>query len=85
MENILIGKNKQIKLIDFGFSMFSSSNAKQSLICGTPTYMAPELTLKKQYYGKKVDVWAMGIILFVMVLGYFPFRGRNTEELSRNI
>jgi len=47
--------------------------------------MAPELTLKSPYFGKKVDVWAMGIILFVMVMGYFPFRGRNTDELSRNI
>jgi len=41
--------------------------------------MAPELTLKVEYIAKKVDIWAMGIILFVMLLGYFPFQGRNNE------
>ena len=77
LENIMIGKNKQIKLIDFGFSVTCKEGKNIRIICGTPSYMAPELTLKKDYDGKKVDVWALGIIVFVMCAGFYPFRGKN--------
>jgi serine/threonine protein kinase len=47
--------------------------------------MAPELAMKLQYFAKKVDIWALGIILFVMILGYFPFQGKTDKELNRRI
>lgn len=46
MQNILLGANNQIKLIDFGFSTFMSSNQKVKFFCGTPSYMAPEIVRK---------------------------------------
>lgn len=47
--------------------------------------MAPELVQQKEYDGYKVDVWAVGIILFVMLCGFFPFRGKTSKELHKKI
>ena len=47
--------------------------------------MAPEIILRKKYCGKKADVWAMGIILFVLLTGYFPFRGLNEKDTFNKI
>jgi serine/threonine protein kinase len=49
LENILVDENNVVKLIDFGFS--SKCGQKLSNYCGTPPYMAPEITLKTPYYG----------------------------------
>ena len=65
--------------------MQTKENEPIKVICGTPCYMAPELVDKKSYNGQKVDVWAIGIILVVMLCGYYPFRGRNNLDLSRRI
>ena len=43
--------------------------------CGTPNYMAPEMLAKQSYSGKAVDIWALGILLFTVLSGYFPFKG----------
>ena len=50
-------------------------------ICGTPVYMAPEL-FNGNAYNYKVDVWAVGTLLFHMLTGTYPFKGRNLEELK---
>lgn len=47
--------------------------------------MAPEITLKKEYDGKAVDLWALGVLLFVMLTGNFPFRGISESDLYYRI
>lgn len=84
MENILIDEpNKKIKIIDFGFSICTATKLK--IFCGTPTYMAPEIVSKVDYCGKKADVWALGIVLYVLLCGKFPFRGISDSELFKKI
>jgi len=47
--------------------------------------MAPEIVQKKEYRGEAADIWALGVMMFVMLLGYFPFKGNSDEELYRRI
>ena len=77
MENILIDEQRQIKLIDFGFSVQISLDNKLNIYCGTPSYMAPEIHSRKDYYGPPVDVWALGVMLFAMSCGRFPFKCKH--------
>lgn len=83
LENILVDEANIVKVIDFGFS--SRSNQKLSNYCGTPPYMAPEITLKCPYFGEPADMWALGIILYLMLVGKFPFRATSEKELYRII
>ena len=76
LENILIDtSNLNIKLIDFGFAIKISNQKKLTIFCGTPSYMCPEIVKKIEYFGKPADIWALGILLYVMLYGKFPFRG----------
>ena len=75
LDNIMVNKNYDVKIIDFGFSLFTSSSKKLSLHCGTPSYMAPELVAKKDYVGQPVDIWALGVLLYKLLTGYYPFNG----------
>jgi serine/threonine protein kinase len=47
--------------------------------------MAPEITLKKEYDGRAVDMWALGVLLFVMLTGTFPFKGISESDLYYKI
>ena len=69
LENIIIDKNGSIKLIDFGFCCCSSNDVKLRIFCGTPSYMAPEICMKREYIGPPTDIWASGILLFAMLRG----------------
>lgn len=64
MENVLIN-NKRVKLIDFGFSTLANQNI--TCHCGTPSYMAPEVTLKLKYDGRATDIWALGVLFVSLV------------------
>lgn len=68
-----------IKLIDFGFAIRIANDKKLNIFCGTPTYMSPEITKKKEYFGKPADIWSLGIVLYALVCGRFPFKGIQTE------
>ena len=67
-----------IKLTDFGFATHFDPDQPQTLSLGSPLYMAPELCLERQY-DKKVDVWAVGVILYVLLTGCAPFSGTSKE------
>ena len=90
LDNILIDeKTRMIKIIDFGFAAFTADNQGKTqlhrIFCGTPSYMAPELVRKHEYDGKKVDMWAIGVLLFTLLAGTFPFRGQSESELFNKI
>jgi serine/threonine protein kinase len=84
MDNILLDpESLSIKVIDFGFAIVSRD--KLSVHCGTPSYMAPEVAAKRGYLGQPADVWALGVILYCMVNGGFPFRAGDEGDLFRKI
>ncbi|XP_052252518.1 serine/threonine-protein kinase DCLK1-like isoform X2 [Dreissena polymorpha] len=83
-ENLLVHRNKDmtisLKLADFGLAM----DVKEAIytVCGTPTYVAPEI-LSEIGYGLEVDMWAVGVITYILLCGFPPFRSpdRNQTEL----
>ena len=75
----MVNENYEVKIIDFGFSLFTTKNKKLNLHCGTPSYMAPELVAKKDYLGSPVDIWALGVLLYKMLTGYYPFNGMKNH------
>lgn len=85
LENILIDKTNVIKLIDFGFSTFTSREKKNTVFCGTPSYMAPEIVSRRDYFATSADVWALGVLLFVLLTGSYPFKGKTDQEVYKNI
>ncbi|KAJ8902722.1 hypothetical protein NDN08_006042 [Rhodosorus marinus] len=94
-DNILCLRNERpytCKLADFGLSNFiAEKSIKQgdsdlvfSSAVGTPLYVAPELIRRRQY-GPPIDVWACGVIMYLMLSGKLPFKATNKEELFRSI
>ncbi|KAF8947448.1 Checkpoint kinase 2, partial [Haplosporangium gracile] len=76
-ENVMVRPDMVVKLIDFGLARQSSRDqAMLSTYCGTHLYMAPETAVngdEKNAYGPAVDVWALGVMLFRMLTGRYPF------------
>ncbi|XP_070572935.1 serine/threonine-protein kinase Chk2-like [Ptychodera flava] len=77
-ENVLLtteSNDTLVKITDFGLSKFVGENSLMKTLCGTPTYLAPEVltTAGMGGYGKAVDCWSLGVILFVILAGYPPF------------
>ncbi|XP_057544589.1 serine/threonine-protein kinase ATG1t isoform X1 [Amaranthus tricolor] len=86
-ENILLSSSDSgvlLKIADFGFSRILISGDYAEFVCGSPLYMAPEM-LGFQRYDHKVDMWSIGAILFELLNGYPPFRGRTNVQLLKNI
>lgn len=74
LENILLDKNENVKLCDFGFTREYEGKASYlQTFCGTICYAAPEMLKGDKYAGEKVDVWSLGIILFALLTGELPF------------
>ena len=88
LENVLIDRNtKQTKLIDFGLSTAVDSIAEEKLpyAGGTPEYMSPQVASKKDHFADKADIWALGVVLFILVTGKLPFYGAYEDDLFRKI
>lgn len=73
LENILLSKNGSAKLADFGFAKSREIEAESDEFCGTLPYSAPEVIQGIEYNTRKTDMWSMGVVLYVMLFGAFPY------------
>ncbi|KAI0175474.1 kinase-like protein [Hypoxylon sp. FL1284] len=74
LENILLDKNENVKLVDFGFTReYEGKSNHLQTFCGTICYSAPEMLKGEKYAGEKVDVWSLGVILYALLCGELPF------------
>ena len=85
LENILVLKDDTIKIIDFGFGVKCNRDTCQKVLCGTPSYMPPEILKREKYIACYSDIWSLGVLFYSMLFGKFPFRGKNEEELLEKI
>ena len=86
--NILfLDKEKtHVVIIDFGISGFSNGNNRERIKAGTTMFLAPETACGKEFdSNRKLDIWALGIILYRMIEGVYPFDGKNSKEILNNI
>ncbi|KAI8330627.1 kinase-like domain-containing protein [Chlamydoabsidia padenii] len=81
LDNIMLGLDGHIKVTDYGLckeGMFYGNTT--GTFCGTPEFMSPEILLE-QRYGRAVDWWAFGVLIYEMLLGQSPFRGEDEDEI----
>ena len=71
LNNILLGVDLEPKICDFGFARRNNDDYMQSML-GTPVTMAPEILMGNPY-DKKCDLWSIGVIIYQMVFGCYPF------------
>lgn len=73
-----------MKISDFGLSTILDGTNTNLSICGTPLYSSPQL-LKKRGYSEKVDTWALGVMLYEMLVGVTPFHSYEMKDLIAKI
>ncbi|XP_033876935.3 RAC-gamma serine/threonine-protein kinase-like isoform X2 [Acipenser ruthenus] len=85
LENVMLDKDGHIKITDFGLCKEGiAAAATMKTFCGTPEYLAPEM-LEEKDYGRAVDWWGFGIIMFEMMCGRHPFYNQDREKLFQLI
>jgi hypothetical protein len=85
LENILLDKHENVKLVDFGFTReYEGKSSYLQTWCGTVCYSAPEMLKGEKYAGEKVDVWSLGIILYALLCGELPF-DEDEEEVTKQM
>lgn len=94
-ENLLLDGNDNLKISDFGLSALYTTSSGEGMMscraellhttCGTPNYVAPEVLEDEGYDGRKADIWSMGVILYVLVVGSLPFDEKTLPKLFEKI
>ncbi|KAG1700287.1 hypothetical protein DVH05_012090 [Phytophthora capsici] len=88
-ENILLDETGHVRLTDFGLSKTDCTDfSGAKTFCGTPEYLAPEMLIsrkKKTEYGKAIDWWSLGTLMYEMLTGWPPFFDRNIEQMCTKI
>lgn len=85
IENVLVDTKGDVKLVDFGLSNFFDPRDKLKTFCGSLYFAAPELLRGIIYTGPEIDVWSLGIILYVLVCGKVPFDDKSMTALHEKI
>ncbi|RKP17910.1 Plk4 kinase, partial [Rozella allomycis CSF55] len=81
--NILLNENMQAKIADFGLAVIVKDDCEQKTMCGTLSYISPEIVTRKPY-GIATDIWSLGCILYTLVAGCPPFHSDpNKKDLSK--
>ncbi|OMJ28890.1 putative myosin light chain kinase [Smittium culicis] len=78
-ENILLSgyEGLDVKLADFGLAKIVGEQSFMKTLCGTPMYVAPEVLKSRsgRVYSNKVDIWSLGVVLYICIFGFPPFSG----------
>lgn len=90
MENVVVGEDLSIvKFIDFGLCIDMNSLRNRDEMCwqfcGTISYMPPEILRKQGYDPRKSDVWSLGVLLYCLAYGRFPYRGKDEGKVLEKI
>lgn len=85
IENILVDEHDNVKLIDFGLSNFYDNKTLLNTFCGSLYFAAPELLLGQRYCGPEIDVWSLGVVLYVLLCGCVPFDDEDVQGLQAKI
>ncbi|XP_067621281.1 cGMP-dependent protein kinase 1 [Eurosta solidaginis] len=83
-ENLMLTTDGYCKLVDFGFAKHIPLNQKTNTFAGTPEYVAPEIILDRGH-DRAVDYWALGILIFELLVGRTPFRGQTQIKIYQQI
>ncbi|KAJ1965106.1 Serine/threonine kinase [Dipsacomyces acuminosporus] len=85
LDNIMLDSEGHVKIADYGLCKENMGYGQTTItFCGTPEFMAPEIVLE-QRYGRAVDWWAFGVLIYEMILGTSPFHGEDEEEIFESI
>jgi serine/threonine protein kinase len=85
-ENFMLTEDMIVKLVDFGFSSkYVNNKIKLDTNCGSICYSPPEMLRKIKYYPQPVDIWGLGVILFMLIYGELPFSGDREDVVYRKI
>eukprot|EP01012_Entosiphon_sulcatum_P040725 TRINITY_DN5441_c0_g1_i1.p1 TRINITY_DN5441_c0_g1~~TRINITY_DN5441_c0_g1_i1.p1 ORF type:complete len:657 (+),score=105.11 TRINITY_DN5441_c0_g1_i1:70-1971(+) len=84
-ENLLLSADNVLRIADFGTSCYGTVEGEllMNTMAGTPAFMSPEALVSDKIDGKAVDIWAVGVTMFVLVFGTLPFPGRNFIEVHK--
>ena len=85
LDNILLDEHLNPKICDFGISTILEEGKKVYDTGGTPAYLAPEVILAEGNVGPKSDVWALGVLLYLLVFGFVPFKSNDMQLLYQKI
>ncbi|KAJ4474351.1 Pkinase-domain-containing protein [Lentinula aciculospora] len=83
LENVLLDERCRVKLGDFGFTREFERGVLMDTFCGTTGYASPEMLQGKKYLGAEVDIWSLGVILYVLLTGMLPFDD-DDEQIMRD-
>ena len=84
LENVLCDQDGYIKIIDYGLAKMLGEDQETTSFCGTPEYLAPEM-VNQSGHDKGVDWWALGILIYEMLIGVTPFFNKNKNMLLSKI
>jgi len=82
VENVLLDRDNNVKLADFNLATRFQPNELFTHRCGSEEYTSPEIVTRKAYDPRLTDIWALGIILYAIVVGHLPFYHKNGERMQ---